>query len=102
MSFKTGSPFPFTGQTPILPSHPFADDVPIETFLVALHVPCQNQLHMGFSFPKPIPACLDSVSIFLPPHPILLLPLVRVLLMVGLSQELLVHPWVPPASLLLK
>lgn len=36
-----------------------------QPFLLALHIACQIQLQIGFGFPKPTSAPLDSVSIFL-------------------------------------
>lgn len=45
-----------------------------QSFLVAFYFPPQIQLQMGHSFPNLIPACLNSISMFLPRH-MSLLPL---------------------------
>lgn len=42
-----------TAPVPLLPSHifpscPFADVLPVRTFLATLHIPCQTQLQGGF------------------------------------------------------
>lgn len=55
--FVTRSPASFRSGSTFLP---LASDVPTEALLVALQVPYQIQLQMGFL--SPIPACSDSVS----------------------------------------
>ena len=40
----------------IFPSVPFPVYLLVETFFVALQVPCQIQLEVGFGFPNPISA----------------------------------------------
>lgn len=64
----TRSPAPLWAPTRsnVFPSCP-AVNIPVETFLLAHHIFCQIQLHMGFGFPKcnPTynPTCLDSIPI---------------------------------------
>ena len=55
------------------PSRCLVDDTSATAFLVALHLPCQIPLHLGFDFPNPICVCLVSASI-IPLGPLLLLP----------------------------
>lgn len=45
-------------------SLPFAADVHIQALLFVPHMPYQIQQWAGFSFPKPILACLASMSTF--------------------------------------
>lgn len=65
----------------------FADDVPVETFLVAVVILCQIQLHAT----KSMSACSDSVSVFLLGQLCLLLPFLRLCFLFEFSQELCVH-----------
>lgn len=53
LSFVIRSPDPYSRQTPIFPSLPFTADVPVEAFPVALHIPHQIQLQMGFALLTP-------------------------------------------------
>lgn len=62
------------------------------------HIPQQIQVQMGFGFPNPIPVCSDSVSIFLFGQMSLLASPVCFLFMFQFNQELLAHPWRPPAT----
>lgn len=54
-------PYPIQQQAHVFPSPSFAADVQVEAFLV----PHQIQPQVGFGFPEPIPAYLDSV--YIPP-----------------------------------
>lgn len=79
-----------------LPSLSFTAHVLSATFLVALCIPKQIQLHMGFAFPSPKPAWIVSVS--LPYHLPLLLPVVYVFFELKIFQELFFHLYRPPAT----
>lgn len=68
----------------------------VEVLLVASHVSCLWQLHMGFGFLKPIPLHSDSVYIFLLSDLFLLPSPAYLLFMSEFSQEFLVHLFSSP------
>lgn len=68
-----------------------------EAFLVALHIPLQVQILVGFGFSNAIPAC--SVSLYSSQVTCLYSHLLLCFLyMSEFCQELLVHPHRPPAT----
>lgn len=75
---------------------PFVAYMSVEVLLVAFHVSCQWQLHMGFIFLKPIPLHSDSVYIFLLSDLFFLPSLTYLLFMSEFSQEFLVHLFSSP------
>lgn len=45
---------------------PFTANIEVEALLVALNLTQKFELHLSFSFPHTIPACLGNVSKFFP------------------------------------
>lgn len=83
--------------TCVFPNLPFMKDVLVEVLVVALDIPGHIQFYLGFSYPNLTPGCSDSVSVFVPGYPSLLLPSIGFLLVFEFDQELL-HPCRPPGD----